>query len=518
MATWRDYLTATDTGSPYGVVAVKGASGTAELLSPVVTEKPTVSTRDMSATCVLTTPAPDRQGDIVVPSGADFSEHRINPVVLFHHGKGQNGHLPIGKAEDRSGNYTVRLLKGQDGRDRLVGTTYFSQSNRFANDVFGLVAEDILRGVSVGFDPRDDGPRNQKAVEVLGDSPTLDRPALKFNRWTLLEYSHTPIGVNREALTVAVNKSLDGSRVMHPSLLKYLRPYASPRKTVVAVGGALPRVEKAMFPPDDDDQMDAMDSAPGDTGVADDVPAEDAGTETDQTGPEPTQSVKALMDLSQGLLDACDQVEASMAGGEHIKARKKSAKFCADLKRVAAEIAAFAESTHNEIQGASDYGPDLQGDDAPEPDADEVAPSDEEAAEGDEEPDGDDGMDGVEPSIDDGDGDEVPKALKKGMKGVKKSFDLEVDVETGAIVVKGMNYTPRRLVAADLTGDAPVVYRTTPAPARKTDPAPKQTKAQPTGVPDGMEVVDSNDLAKLINELKNYRADEEAAERRASRR
>ena len=225
MATWRDYLTATD--GPFGVSTLKDSA--APFAAPVASEKPVVSRRDMTVTGVLTTPSPDRQGDIVVPGGADFSEHRINPVVLFHHGKGQNGHLPIGKAEDRDGNYTVRLVKGQDGRDRLVGTTHFSQSNKFAEDVFGLVAEDILRGISVGFDPKaDDGPRNQKSVEVLGDSPSLDRPALKFNRWTLLEYSHTPIGVNREALTVAVNKALDGSRVIHPSLLKYLQPYASP--------------------------------------------------------------------------------------------------------------------------------------------------------------------------------------------------------------------------------------------------------------------------------------------------
>ena len=518
MANWRDYLSASDTDSPYGVVAVKDALGPAPLLAPTVAEKPVVSKRDMSVTCVLTTPAPDRQGDIVVPAGADFSEHRINPVVLFHHGKGQNGHLPIGKAEDRNGNYTVRLTKGQDGQDRLVGTTHFSQSNRFAQDVFGLVAEDILRGVSVGFDPRDDGPRNQKSVEVLGDSPTLDRPALKFNRWTLLEYSHTPIGVNREALTVAVNKALDGSRVIHPSLLKYLQPYAAPRKTVVATGGALPRVEKAMPQPDDD--MDAMDSAPGDVGMADDIPAEDAGTETAATGPEPTASVKTLMDLSQSLLDACEQAELAIAGGEHIKARKKAAKFCADLKRMAAEVAAFAESTHNEIQSAGSYGPDMDDDGDTEPNetgdagaVDSETPDDA----GDEEPDGDEGADATEPSDDDGD--EMPKALKKG---VKKAFDLEVDAETGAIVVKGLNYTPKRMVLADLTGDAPVVYRTAPPPAPKPAAVPKQTKSKAnlfseSDVPEGMELVDANDLAALISEVKNYRADMEAAERRSRR-
>jgi hypothetical protein len=148
---------------------------------------------------------------------------------MFHHGKTHK--LPIGKAEDRDGNYTVRNVKAPNGHDILIGTTHFAQSNRFAQDVFGLVAEDVLRGVSIGFDP----PADESEIDVLGASPTLDRPAMHFKSWKLLEYSHTPIGVNRDALTVKVEKALEGSLKMHPMLLKALRPLSNPRKTVVAV-------------------------------------------------------------------------------------------------------------------------------------------------------------------------------------------------------------------------------------------------------------------------------------------
>ncbi len=231
---WLDTIAANRTPALYGVRVLKSAS--APLAAPVNATKPHVDLGKMCVTAVLTTRTPDRQGDIVDPTGGDFSEHRTNPVVMFHHGKDHR--LPIGKAEDANGNYTVRLVKAHDG-DLLLGTTYFAQSNAFAQDVFKLVAEDVLRGVSIGFDPL----THEDAVEELGASPILDRPALHFKGWKLLEYSHTPIGVNRDALTVAVQKSLDGSAKMHPVLERILRPFSERRKTSVTGGAA---VEKGM--------------------------------------------------------------------------------------------------------------------------------------------------------------------------------------------------------------------------------------------------------------------------------
>jgi hypothetical protein len=234
---WRDVLTATKPSDLYGVTVLKDVA--ASLAAPAARFKPAVDRSKMAVTCVLTTPAIDRQGDIIEPAGGDFSEHMTNPVVMFHHGKQHK--LPIGKAEDEYGNYTVRLVKSQDG-PLLASTTHFSQKNRFAQDVFGLIDEDILRGVSIGFDP----DKGDDSVEELGPKcPILKRPPLHFKNWKLLEYSHTPIGVHRDALTVAVHKAMDGSRSLDPRLLAMLKPLAEPRKTVVAVSDTDPtRVEK----------------------------------------------------------------------------------------------------------------------------------------------------------------------------------------------------------------------------------------------------------------------------------
>ncbi len=424
MASWLDELTATDPHSGFGVSVLKSAL--AQLAAPALTYKPTIDKSAMTSTAVLTVATPDRQGDIIEPAGVSLAEHELNPIVLFHHGKA--GHkLPIGKAEDADGNHTVRLVKANDGREVLVGTTHFSQSNRFAQDVFGLVAEDILRGVSIGFDPMQD----ESSVNELGPSPTLERPALHFKTCNLLEYSHTPIGVHRDALTMMVHKAIENPRLMHPVLLKYLQPMATPRKTVVAVATPAPLVTKAMDEDEDDTGADAGDDTDAD--AMDDVDAEtgdDAGYQpnTDDPGDDPAladanspyaqagddmdaappPTVQAMYDGAQGLLDLCSAVEAAMKKSEHMKGRKYAMKLCADLRSTAAEAKKFGDKVKAELSGK----PPMDGDEAPsdEDDPDSEAPTDDEET--------------AEPEMD----------------------------EEGALVTKG--YTPKRWAHADIAAQS----------------------------------------------------------------
>lgn len=343
MSNWHDILRSSVPSHGYGVTQLK--SGPAAYAAPVLSEPGIVDRGEMSVECVLTTRTRDRQGDIVEPRGCDDSDHRAVPVVLYHHGK--DHHLPIGKAEDPAGNYTVRLVG-----DRLLGKTYFSQSDRFAADVFGLVAENILRGVSVGFDPVDDGPR-QKSVEVLGDSPVLDRPAMRFKAWKLLEYSHTPIGVNPDAVTGIVRKALDGSRPCHPMLLKHLTPFAATRRATVT--GGYSRVEKAMPQPEDDYD----DPTAAETGV-DTETVDDDQDQPESSGPTP--SVKAMLDAAQGLDDLCEQISAAMDQSEHIGAKKYMAKVCKSVAKVKADIEEVAEKIQGELSGAVSTDDDEDGD------------------------------------------------------------------------------------------------------------------------------------------------------------
>lgn len=435
--------------NPYGVSVLKDTA--ASLAAPVITtDNPRVDQSAMSVTCVLTSANPDRQGDIINPRGGDFSEHETNPVVMFHHGKQHK--LPIGKAEDRNGNYTVRHVKSPTGNDILIGTTHFAQSNQFAQDVFGLVAEDILRGVSIGFDP----PEQESDVDILGPSPSLDRNAMHFKSWKLLEYSHTPIGVNRDALTVKIEKALEGSVKMHRFLLKALQPFAAPRKTVVSVPivknmcvsmpkptapAAKPKKKPVAKAFDDDD---APDDTYGDSGVgavdanmidADDgmppddtdLPGtpEDAGLAVDDDVDGPTPGVKSYMDAAQGLLDLATMFEQGMKKSEHGKGRKNCAKVCADIRKVAAEVSAFGGKMQAEMDKMPVVGEEEQPDLTESEDADADVP---------------------EPETDD----------------------------DGAIVVKG--YTPRRLVTSDI---APVRPATSDASlTRQLKALERQLKAK----------------------------------------
>lgn len=130
---------------------------------------------------VITTAQPDRAGDVVVPAGLrNLDDYLLNPVVLWAHNR--TSFPPIGACE---------WLDVQPAR--VVAETRFAQGVPFAEDVFRLYEQGILRGWSVGFVPR-------RAFRQ-GDG-------LRVEEWDLLEYSAVPIPENPGALTVALQKGL----------------------------------------------------------------------------------------------------------------------------------------------------------------------------------------------------------------------------------------------------------------------------------------------------------------------
>jgi phage head maturation protease len=147
----------------------------------------TVDPANMLVRAVISTAAPDRAGDVILPAGLrNADEFLRNPVVLWAH---QRSLPPIGTCE----RLTIEA-------DRVIAETKFSQSSPFARDVFGLYAEGVLRGWSVGFVPA-------RALPIPG---TRDRPAggTCYPEWDLLEYSAVPVPENPQALTLAVRKGL----------------------------------------------------------------------------------------------------------------------------------------------------------------------------------------------------------------------------------------------------------------------------------------------------------------------
>lgn len=147
----------------------------------------TVDPARMLVRAVISTAAPDRAGDVLMPNGLrNADEFLRNPVVLWAH---QRTLPPIGTCE----RLTIEP-------DRVIAETKFSPSSAFAQDVFNLYAEGVLRGWSVGFMPT-------KAVPMpvtRGRRPG----GVCYPEWDLLEYSAVPVPENPQALTLAVRKGL----------------------------------------------------------------------------------------------------------------------------------------------------------------------------------------------------------------------------------------------------------------------------------------------------------------------
>ncbi len=136
---------------------------------------------------VITTVDPDRAGDVVVPTGLqNLDEYLTEPGRAV-------GAQSRPRAADRRRASGSTCSRG--GSSPRPGSR---EGVPFAEDVFALYEQGILRGWSIGFVPRKAGrvPRPGGAV------------GLYVTEWDLLEYSAVPIPENPGALTVALQKGL----------------------------------------------------------------------------------------------------------------------------------------------------------------------------------------------------------------------------------------------------------------------------------------------------------------------
>jgi hypothetical protein len=147
---------------------------------------------------VISTSDPDRAGDIVVPTGLrNKDEFLRNPVVLWAH---QRSLPPIGICK------TLEVLP-----DRIVAQTQFAQGVPFAEDVFRLYEQGILRAWSIGFVPRRAAPM---------------RRGQRIDEWDLLEYSAVPVPENPAALTLAVRKGIVADETLKRWLIEAVDDFA----------------------------------------------------------------------------------------------------------------------------------------------------------------------------------------------------------------------------------------------------------------------------------------------------
>ena len=124
----------------------------------------------------------DRMGDVVDPAGWDLKNFKAHPIALLNHDRDQIiGKWVNVKSDGKQLRGTLELA--DEGTSPLV------------DNVRKLVAQNILRAVSVGFRPIEQQPLDKNASEMFGP--------FKFTKSELLECSLVAVPANPHALSTA---------------------------------------------------------------------------------------------------------------------------------------------------------------------------------------------------------------------------------------------------------------------------------------------------------------------------
>lgn len=146
-------------------------------------EKASNARSGADGTFVLSNQAVDRDGDIILADGWDLRNFKANPIALWQH----DHRAPVGRWEN------LRI----DG-DRLLADLQLASTN-LAKMAKQLIADGVLRAVSVGFRPQEVEPRDE-------DAP---HKGFLIKSAELLEASLVSVGSNPEALLLAKNLGID---------------------------------------------------------------------------------------------------------------------------------------------------------------------------------------------------------------------------------------------------------------------------------------------------------------------
>lgn len=146
---------------------------------------------------VISSPALDRDREIVVATGIDLTQFRSNPVVTFAH---RYDELPVG-----------RCLWIKHEGDRLKAKTRYTprptdwKGDWLPDAIWHMVKCGDLNGKSIGFLPLDGGPPTADEIKRF---PQWKEAKWVYRKSMLLEYAVAPVQSNPDALVEAVSKGM----------------------------------------------------------------------------------------------------------------------------------------------------------------------------------------------------------------------------------------------------------------------------------------------------------------------
>jgi len=139
---------------------------------------------------IANTSAVDLDDEVVVPEGADIAYFKQNQTLFYNH----DYSAPIGKM------INVPKLVNHDGHKAWTVQGFISRTP-FANDVFTMMSEGVIRGTSIGFIAKENRAPNDDEVSTYGPHRSI------VPSWSWLELSVTGFPCNASAMIQSVGKA-----------------------------------------------------------------------------------------------------------------------------------------------------------------------------------------------------------------------------------------------------------------------------------------------------------------------
>lgn len=144
---------------------------------------------ERTVTAIISSNAIDRDGEVLLPKGAEIERFMQNPVVLWSH---NNSEPPIGKA-----------LWVKKGRGKVTAKVEFADTEP-AEEIYQLFKGGFLKAFSVGIIAKNGHVPTPTEISKV---PELAQARRIIDEWELLEFSAVAVPANQEALATHVKSN-----------------------------------------------------------------------------------------------------------------------------------------------------------------------------------------------------------------------------------------------------------------------------------------------------------------------
>lgn len=148
---------------------------------------------DKTFDAVISTEVVDRDGEVLLASGCDYSDFLKTGTVLWQH----NQDCPIGKCTK------IYKTKGQ-----IKAKVKFADNDELASKIYNLTKQGIIKGVSVGFMTKEHRLPSKKDLQDYGKEVTR-----VISKWSLYEFSIVSVPCNQDALITSVKSLIDKKEI-----------------------------------------------------------------------------------------------------------------------------------------------------------------------------------------------------------------------------------------------------------------------------------------------------------------